>query len=164
MRRTALLLVISGACSAPVEPAPLVNHVAAGAERIVTLERTECLSGCPEYTVELWSDGSVAWNGAGAVATVGPARGQMVPADVDRIVAAFTAAGFFELDRRTPKFLVNCNPAGKCVTTICEVTDEPTAKVTIRHHTVEIHRCTAQLDAAVDLIDALAHTKRWISP
>ncbi len=164
MRRTALLLVISGACSAPVAPGPPVNHAAPGAERVVTLERTECLSGCPEYTVELWSDGSVVWTGEAAVATVGPARGHMVPADVDRIVAAFTAACFFTLDGRTPKMVNCCQPDGKCVMTICDATDEPTALVTIRRHTVEVHPCTKQLDAAVDLIDSLAYTKRWIGP
>jgi hypothetical protein len=129
----------------------------------VTLQRTSCLADCPEYTVELWSDGSVVWAGEEAVAVRGGARGHMVASDVDRIVAAFDRAGFFKLEGRTPRVTQRCAD-GRCFTLVCDATDEPSAIVTIAQHKVEIEPCLPELDRAVQLIDDLAHTKRWISP
>jgi hypothetical protein len=172
--RAALLGLVSCTAAAPA-PGPIHNApaVVAPATLVVSLERTECLGHCPTYTVELWSDGGVVWNGHADVAQLGVAHGQISTSSVAAVVTAFERAGFFAIDRKSPRFVVECFGAGakhRCVTVICTAMDQPTAIVTVvragQAHTAELVPCGSHddLPRAEQLVDDLAHTEAWIGP
>ena len=159
------------ACSAPAPTPPAIKQVG-GSEappaRVVRMERTECMSGCPTYAVELWSDGRVVWDGLGSVARLGRAEGVIAPRDIAKIVSAFDAAGFFTLERQ-PKFFESCPPnGGRCITILCAATDQTTTIVAITRgtatHELELVPCGEpdRLDDAIQLVDQLAHTRTWV--
>ena len=129
---------------------------------VVSLLRSDCLGPCPMYEVELWSDGTVKWSGQEQVATYGTATATVAIGEVDRIVGAFDAAGFFRATM--PQAQVRCEGA-KCVNWLCGGKDEPTAIVTIVRAGVSYHgaigACMSELDGAVHLVDAIARDRNW---
>jgi len=157
------------ACAAPPQ-APLRNAaVIKPPTMVLRVQRTECGFKCPEYTVEIASDGSVTWTGEAHVATVGVAHGNVSVHDLDRLIAAFEVDRFFAIEK-SPKWRVEC-PYGaghKCVTVICSsLTDEPATRVTLARagalHTLEVD-CDPAFTRAAKLVDELARTSAWIGP
>ncbi|MBZ0303691.1 MAG: DUF6438 domain-containing protein [Anaerolineae bacterium] len=62
----------------------------------ITLERTACFGTCPVYMVSILEDGTVIYQGENFVDMTGEQRGQIDPATVEQMVAAFEAAGYFD--------------------------------------------------------------------
>jgi hypothetical protein len=159
-------VVALAACAAPPQP-PLHNAaIVKPPTMVLRMQRTECGFKCPEYTVEVASDGSVAWTGEANVATVGVAHGNVSVHDLDRLIAAFEVDRFFAIEK-APKFHVEClNGAGhKCITVICSGLDESTTRVTLVRagalHTLEVD-CDPAFARAAKLVDELARTSAWI--
>ena len=63
----------------------------------VTLRRSVCFGACPAYTVTLHTDGSATFDGDRFVAVMGHRDYRVDPAAVQKLVADFKAAHFFEL-------------------------------------------------------------------
>ena len=164
---TRLVLLLAACSAAPSSPVVGNSAPKTPPVLVLRLERTECLADCPEYTVDIASDGSVLWHGSAAVAVLGDARGQIPVAEVQRLVDTFTAAKFFELTDKQRRFNVQYIN-GKPVTVICAELDEPGVKVTIvrdgKPITHEWQACMDALDRADRLVDTVVGTGRWIGP
>lgn len=61
----------------------------------VTLERTPCFGACPVYTVTIYTDGTVVYNGQRFVTVEGEQTTAIGSAAVEQLVAGFEAAGYF---------------------------------------------------------------------
>jgi hypothetical protein len=79
-------------------PPPAGGALPDGEHRVVTFSRGVCYPECPEYEVTVYDDGLVVWEGRDHVAVEGELRARLPAGTVDAIVAAFTAARFWELD------------------------------------------------------------------
>ena len=66
-------------------------------QAVITLQRTPCLGACPAYVVTLQGDGTVFYKGVQHAPFIGTRQGKIAPAEVQRLVAAFDAAGFWGL-------------------------------------------------------------------
>jgi uncharacterized protein DUF6438 len=159
------LLVAVAACSAPATTAPLTNAAPEKPTTVLRMERTECLGACPEYTIEITSNGDVRWHGEANVLMLGDRMTRIEPANVRRLLDAFERAGFFELEMPPKAFRTDCS-SGRCLTIICNSTDAPTTKITVardgRTNTYEAQACGGDLDKAEDLVDELSGAKAWI--
>jgi (2Fe-2S) ferredoxin len=68
------------------------------AQVALTLERTACFGACPVYTVTVYTDGTVVYNGERFVDVEGEQTTTIDPETVEQLVAGFEAAGYFEWD------------------------------------------------------------------
>jgi len=62
----------------------------------VTLHRDACFGACPVYTVTIYTDGTVVYNGERFVDVEGEQTASIDPETVEQLVADFEAAGYFE--------------------------------------------------------------------
>ncbi|MBZ0287154.1 MAG: DUF6438 domain-containing protein, partial [Anaerolineae bacterium] len=83
------LLVVGTAAVSAQEPA---------SEPVITLERTACFGTCPVYSVSIFADGTVNYNGTDFVSVTGEQTNQIDPATVSQMVEAMTESGYFEWD------------------------------------------------------------------
>ncbi|MBL8146228.1 MAG: hypothetical protein JNL34_07575 [Anaerolineae bacterium] len=70
----------------------------ASAKPALTLERTACFGSCPIYSVTIYDDGTVVYQGERYVDVTGEQTSQIDPATVQMAVEAFADAGYFEWD------------------------------------------------------------------
>jgi membrane dipeptidase len=83
----------------PVPPAQPAPQGPASVEPIeITLQRTPCFGTCPEYTVTLSGDGTVAYSGRQFVRTPGNHTWKIDPGAVRALAREMEAAGFFEMN------------------------------------------------------------------
>ncbi|MBZ0298736.1 MAG: DUF6438 domain-containing protein [Anaerolineae bacterium] len=81
-----LLLALAGV----ILPAAAQDH-----EVRLTLERTACFGTCPMYTVTIYADGTVAYEGERFVEVTGTQTTMIDPAVVEKLVRIFDDAGYF---------------------------------------------------------------------
>jgi hypothetical protein len=62
----------------------------------ITLERTPCFGGCPVYTVTIYEDGAVVYNGIRFVDVTGEQTYQIEPETVATMLEAIENTGYFE--------------------------------------------------------------------
>lgn len=125
---------------------------------VVHLQRSTCYGNCPSYSVTVFGDGRIEYEGLKFVKTTGKKAGRIEPADLKRIVSEFEKANYFSLDQYT---------YDKCSCTLC--TDMPTAITEIqargKSHKVEhYYGCRCAPKALWDLevaIDKFARTEQW---
>lgn len=63
---------------------------------VITLERTACFGTCPVYTVNIFEDGTVIYEGDRFVSVTGMQTGKIPSETVAAMVAAFKDAGYFD--------------------------------------------------------------------
>ncbi len=149
MRKFSLIFGIIALALVAVLPA-----AAQDSQPVITLERTACFGACPVYTVSIYADGSVEYNGERFVVVEGAQTGTIDPAAVDQLVAGFVAAGYFDWNDAY---------------TDMHVSDLPTitTSVTRDGETKQITRYAGDNSAPVALaylenwIDAVAKTQQW---
>ncbi|MEP7293122.1 MAG: DUF6438 domain-containing protein [Chloroflexota bacterium] len=90
MRKLILFFALMIAVVAVVPAAAQERQVA------VTLERTACVGTCPVYSVTIYTDGTVEYNGERFVDVTGEQTATIDPAVVEQLVAGFEAAGYFD--------------------------------------------------------------------
>ena len=66
------------------------------AKPVITLERTACFGTCPIYTISIFENGDVVYNGEKFVTVTGEQKSQIDPETVKAMVAAFEKAGYFD--------------------------------------------------------------------
>ena len=64
---------------------------------VITLERTPCFGFCPTYTLAIFADGTVRYNGLNHVDVMGEQTGQISPEQVQALIDAFQAINYFDL-------------------------------------------------------------------
>ena len=136
------------ASAAPLDSGPPVVEF--------VLSRGMCFGVCPEYTVTIENDGTIAYEGRKFVAKHGRVKDAISAADVQALAKKFDAANFFQLD--VPK---NCDRM---------VTDSPTFVISERKNGL-LHEVTHYsgnmcapdaLDTLEEAIDEAAKTSRWV--
>ncbi|MCA0455106.1 MAG: DUF6438 domain-containing protein [Chloroflexi bacterium] len=68
----------------------------AAAQPVITLERTACFGTCPIYTLSIFEDGKVVYNGDQFVTVEGEQTSEIAPETVEAMVNAFEEAGYFD--------------------------------------------------------------------
>lgn len=106
VRPIAVLLVIAG-CAAPVSRrdravAPATRHQPRSGTRyreglVVRFEKTFCFGTCPVFSVEVFQDGSVRYEGVEFVLHRGTVAGRLGSEEMDALRAAFRKAKFLEI-------------------------------------------------------------------
>ena len=120
---------------------------------VITLQRTGCFGTCPIYTVTIYGDGRVVYNGGGYVLVAGMQTSQISEYDVRGLIDEFFRIDYFSLqDEYT---------AG--------ITDLPwtITSITIDGKTKEIRDYYGSPQTLRDLesrIDQVANTKIWVGP
>jgi hypothetical protein len=123
----------------------------AGHTLIASLERSPCYGRCPAYTVRVFADGAVEFDGRQFVGTLGPSRGVLSAAQVAALQQAFATAQFDAL-----------KPAYRDTRT----TDLPW--VTVSNGSKSVHHYTGDESAPPALteleatIDRLVGTSTWV--
>lgn len=74
----------------------VVNAQDNNANVAITLERTACFGTCPVYTIIIYDNGDVVYNGQNHVDVMGEQTSQIDPATVALMVKAFETAGYFD--------------------------------------------------------------------
>ena len=155
---TAIATLAATACARKaVEPA-----VPSGAP-VVALERRPCYGTCPVYTVALYADGTVVFDGRRFVLSMGRHATRVAARDVSRLVAQFNGFGFAALP---DKIISGSSACGDYAS------DAPILVITLRQRdaekTVEHDRgCSAApafLSVLEQAVDSVAGTARWIAP
>jgi hypothetical protein len=82
-----LAILMSCACVANCQELP-----------VITLRRTWCLGTCPIYSLEIFKDGRVHYNGEKFVAVIGTQDGQISPLAVEGLVKSFLKIDYFDLE------------------------------------------------------------------
>lgn len=123
---------------------------------VITLERTMCFGTCPVYTVTVYGDGKVIFEGQKYVKVTGRRTARISPQQVRQLIAEFDKAHYFALQDRY--YAPNSR------------TDFPSAITSItigaRTKTVDHYLGDSSAPPALtnleDKIDAIVNTKRWI--
>ena len=89
IRRLSLLLMVFSIAVAAQDSS---NDV------VITLERTPCFGTCPVYTISIFEDGTVTYEGERNVTVTGSQTSEIPPETVAAMVAAFVEAGYFDWD------------------------------------------------------------------
>lgn len=124
----------------------------------IVLDRSDCFTWCPVYTLTIYGDGRVAFLGVENVKVVGEATGKIDPEGLGRLLERFEVLRFFELrDTYSPR--AGCTRAR---------TDMPIVTVTLslrgRVKQVE-HDLSCELPELEDLeltIDREAGSRKWV--
>jgi hypothetical protein len=117
----------------------------------ISLERTPCFGFCPDYTVTVFGNGTVVYEGRNFVAVEGVQKGQITQDDVRDLVDEFYRTGFFNMRDRYEQ----------------SVTDLPsqTTTITIDGNTKSVYRYGSEperLAMLEDKIDEIAQTEKWV--
>ena len=123
-------------------------------EAVVTLERQPCFGACPVYSVTIYDDGTVVYNGERFVDVEGEQTTNIGADAVDELVATFEEAGYFEWEDEYTEYTV---------------TDLPyvITSVTRDGETKRINRYTGDSSAPVLLpyleywVDMVVNTAQW---
>ena len=124
------------------------------AQVAITLERGPCFGECPVYSLTIYTDGTVVFNGERFTEVEGEHTLQIEPEVVDQLIAGFEQAGFFEWDDEY---------------TDMSVTDLPYITTSVTHdgETKTIRRYAGDNSAPLALpyletwVDIAAYTSQW---
>lgn len=126
---------------------------------VITLERQACFGMCPIYSVQVYADGRVVYNGENHVEVTGEQTAQIEPEQVELMLNTIETLGFFEWDEAYDTMYV---------------TDMPSVitSATLNGTTHRINRYGGDNTAPIALayleywIDLMTHTATWtgVSP
>ena len=125
----------------------------------ITLERTWCNGTCPIYTVTVWCDGTVTYDGEEYVKVKGRRLRKISSEQVQQLVRKVQRNGFFKLK---DEYMSKENADGS----ISTVTDLPSAITTVRAGNIRkrvknYYGGPESLAAFENLIDKVAGTSAW---
>ena len=132
----------------------IVSGVESAEESIITLQRTACFGTCPIYTITIYGDGRIIYNGDDFVEATGEQTAQISPEQVQELVEFMTNGGYQTLQDEYTNF---------------NVTDMPSAitSLTMNGETKRIEHYFGDESAPLILhqienrIDLLANSSQW---
>lgn len=121
----------------------------------LTLERQPCFGACPVYTITIYADGTVVYNGERFVEVEGEQTSSIPPETVEKLVTIFEEAGYFDWEDEYVEQTV---------------TDLPyvVTSVTRDGETKQITRYTGDTNAPIELpylenwIDEIVNSQQWV--
>ncbi|MFC1946547.1 DUF6438 domain-containing protein [Chloroflexota bacterium] len=152
-----LLLVVClvvtglGACKAEQEtPANNLDEV------IITLERTACYGFCPVYTITIFGNGTVQYEGKEHVQTMGNQETEISEDKIRQIVEEFEKIDYFSLnDEYTERTITDAPSAITSITMNMETK-------TIKHYHGDFS-APEELTELEDKIDEIVNSEQWIN-
>jgi hypothetical protein len=129
---------------------------------VITLRRTACYGVCPVYSLEIFEDGRLHYDGKQCVAVTGRQEGHISTAAVRALVADFLKADYFDLK---DVYESRQNPDG----TSEWITDMPTTYTSLRignlSKTIKDYAFSPEELRTLEFkIDRAANTHQWIHP
>jgi hypothetical protein len=148
---TILILSISLAgCSKTQTPQPSdIKNV------VITLERTVCFGACPEYTLTIWGDGTVTYEGRRFVKIEGTRTITINEEKIRQLLSEFQRVDYFSLDDSYEEFGATDMPSAITSLTINGKTK------TVRHYHGDF-TAPEQLTELEDRIDEIVNSDQWI--
>ena len=136
-------LLFGPAASFP--PPKSINNV------VITLERTVCFGSCPDYSLIVYGNGTLIYEGRNFVEVTGLQSSNISQEHVQELVRAFYAIGYFSLQDEYS----------------APVTDLPTTSTSISidgryKQVVNYSGAPEQLIELENMIDDVAKSKRWV--
>ena len=127
---------------------------------VITLRRTVCFGTCPIYSLEIFEDGGLRYNGENFVGVVGRQEARILSAAVKSLIANFLSIDYFHLK---DVYETHRNPDG----TIEWITDLPTTYTSLRigsrTKSVKDYAFSPEKLRQLEVeIDRVANTHRWI--
>jgi hypothetical protein len=127
---------------------------------VITLRRTACYGSCPVYSLEIFEDGRLHYDGKQCVAVTGRQEGHISHATVKALIADFLKADYFDLK---DVYESRQNPDG----TSEWITDLPTTYTSLRignkAKTVKDYAFSPQKLQMLEMeIDRVSDTHQWI--
>lgn len=130
---------------------------------VITLERTTCFGSCPAYTVSIYGDGLVLFEGKEYVKTKDTADGRITKDELQQLVREFEKLDYMKLKDNYGNDDAGCPQSS---------TDYPSAITSLNlngkektvHHYLGCRGLPIldQLTQLEDKIDEVVKTKRWI--
>jgi hypothetical protein len=66
---------------------------------LITFQKTACFGQCPVYTLEIFTDGNITFNGKKNIDKIGTYKKTISQAEVEGLISAFLNADFFNLNK-----------------------------------------------------------------
>jgi len=144
-------------CDDGSEPRHLFQNEVDWSAATFRLRRTGCFGACPQYSVSLYPDGRVEYEGAEFVASCGRRIGQVTGEARERLVSAFRTADYLadNLKEESGGVRVSCQE-----TAISAVEVGGRSRV-IHHYGPRLY--SLRLTRLENLIDEVTNTWRWTS-
>jgi len=163
MRASILLLlgVAASACRHPApRPTPLEGRAAEpppGAhEHLASIERTACFGWCPVYTLTVFRDGAVEYEGKDFVKLKGKATDHLRPDQLAALDDLFRKHGYLSLADSYEDYEVTDNPS------VYTAYTPPGGKRKDVRHYLGDHKAPVVLGEVEDGVDRIVHVEQWI--
>jgi len=118
---------------------------------VITLERTQCFGTCPSYTLTIYGDGRLVYEGRVYVRVTGTQTAQISQDDIRAIVDEFYKIGYFSLNDSYTAAITDLQ------TTTTSITINGTTK-----RVIDYYGAPQALRELENKIDEIADTKRWV--
>ena len=131
--------------AATFPPPKSINNV------VITLERTACFGNCPDYSLIVYGNGTLFYEGRNFVDVTGRQSSNISQEHVQELVRAFYAKGYFTLQDEYS----------------APVTDLPTTTTSISidgryKKVINYYGAPEQLIELENMIDDIAKSERWV--
>ena len=123
---------------------------------VVTLERTACFGTCPVYTLNVYGNGTVVYEGEEYVETQGRVETAIDQEKIRQLVLGFEAVDYFLLNDSYTERTITCAP-----TVITSITIDGETKA-IEHYRGDAN-APEVLTALEDKIDEIVNSDQWIN-
>jgi hypothetical protein len=149
---TILILLVVFACPGVVAQTKRRSQV------VITIKRETALGCTPDYSAEIYADGTVVYHGEACVKVTGEKRHKIAPDRVAQLIKAFEQANYFSF-----KDAYEVDETGHSYTDLARTTTS--ISLTGKYKKVVDYLCPPkELVALEDLIDKLAGLYEYIGP
>lgn len=139
-----------------VGSASAVSHVKGPEIITITLERSPCYGTCPYYSLKIFGNGTVSYNGYEFVKVTGHKISNISQEKVQKLIEEFYKINYFSLNDTYTKMMATDMP---WVTTSINV--DGTYKRIVDYHGAIAPKSLLALE---DKIDQIANSKKWVTP
>ena len=147
----ALLFVSTAGCTAGITAAS--NELD---DIVITMERTECFGLCPVYTLTVYGNGTIIYEGEKFVTTQGRVETTISKEKIEQLVSEFEETGYYSLDDDYTEQTITCAPS-----VITSITIDGITK-TIEHYHGDFN-APDQLTELENKIDEIVNSNQWIN-
>lgn len=137
-----------------VLPTMAQEHDAPQGDPVITLERRACFGTCPVYTIQIYADGTVVYEGINHVEITGIEGSMLDPETVTQMVAAFEDAGYFDWEDEYTQMTISDLP-----TTITSVTSNGQTKRIVRYDGDD--SAPIALPYLENWVDIMVNSQQW---
>ena len=145
-----ILSVCFNGCSRTQTPQPSDTK-----DVVITLERTVCFGACPDYTLTIYGDGTVTYEGRHFVRIEGTRTITISEEKIKQLLSEFQRVDYFSLDDNYEEFMATDMPSA-----ITSLKINGKMK-TVRHYHGDFS-APEQLTELEDRIDEIVNSDQWI--